>query len=81
MALFVEEWIPVSAPEDLHRRTSGRVRACGQILSPFAVATGVGQSTTSTFLFNSVIEDDLQNALSGLSDEATKFNGCETWKF
>ena len=59
----------VTILRELYSHTSGRVRAYGQLSSPFAVSSGVRQGCPiSPFLFNFAIDDVLQRALHGLED-------------
>lgn len=58
-----------SVLKELYRHKSGRVRAYGQLSLPFFVSSGVRQGyPISPFLFNFVIENFLDGALSGLSN-------------
>ncbi|WP_432422665.1 reverse transcriptase domain-containing protein [Streptococcus dysgalactiae] len=58
----------ISILKALYQRTSGRVRAYGQLSPPFVVSSGVRQGCPiSPFLFNFAIDDVLRNTFSGLT--------------
>ena len=59
----------ISVLRAIYSQTSGRVRVYGKLSSSFGISSGVRKGCPiSPFLFNSVIDDVLHKALSGLQD-------------
>lgn len=54
-------------PKELYRHTLGGARVCNHVLPPFVVSSGVREDCLiSSFLFDFVVKDVLNNGLFGL---------------